>query len=89
MPITRIGQVFSPLLPPTGPPGAVLVEDGPQIINARQPEAVVTDSQGRPRLGHSRLPADYAFRDFLEAKLERSITDRAAPDAGRIIDVLA
>ena len=90
MPISDIGQVFPPLFSPLpGPTGAQLVEEGPQVLNARLPETVVTDGEGRPRMGLSRRPADFAFSEFLVTTIRQHVAGTPAGAAGRSIDLLA
>ena len=84
MAISTIGRVLAPLLlPMPNGPGAQLVEKGPQIINARLPDAVVTDSHGRPRMGLSRRPADMALKEFITATAEQAVSG-----TGSTIDLL-
>ena len=90
MAITGLSPNTLPVTVIGAPGGALtrLVENGPQIINARLPEAVVTDSQGRPRAGLSRYPADIAFKEFIQANVENIINANAPPGVGSVIDLM-
>ena len=89
MTITNIGRVFNPLILPTpNGRGAQLVEKGPQVINARLLDTVVTDSKGRPRMGLSRHPADIAYMEFVSAVNQQAHTEPAPSGAGRLFDLL-
>ena len=66
-----------------------LVEDGPQYISTRIPEAWTRRSDGTPRAGYSRLPADYAYVELVEAMVAKHIAEKMPGYTGRLIDLFA
>ena len=68
---------------------AALVEDGPQYMSPRIPESWTVKSDGVPRAGYSRLPADYSYIELVKAIVQKHIGEDAPDPKGRIIDVLA
>ena len=66
-----------------------LVEDGPQYVSTRIPEAWTRKRDGTPRAGYSRLPADYAYVEFVEAKVRQHIAEKMPGAKGRVIDEFA
>jgi len=66
-----------------------LVEEGPQYVTTRIPEAWTRKSDGSPRMGYTRLPADYAYIEYVEAKVQQHLARRMPGAPGRVVDLIA
>jgi len=66
-----------------------LVESGPQYVTTRIPESWTVKSDGVPRAGYSRLPADYAYIDYVEAVVRKHIAESMPGATGRVVDLFA
>ena len=72
----------------SGMDGKALIEEGRQYVTRRIPPQIERLADGTPRMGYESLPADYAYKEYVEAQSAQAMTGNATA-LGQKIDIFA
>jgi len=65
-----------------------LIEEGQQYVTRRIPPQIERLADGTPRMGYESLPADYAYKEYVESQSAQAMAGNVTA-LGQKIDIFA